>query len=284
MQRFFPARLPAAAARRDAPRARAATDGPVRIAFCDQEERAALRLFLRALRRLPEELDWEATVFSPTGAAPDRRARSRCATACTSSPPRTTSEDAVLAARRRRGRRLARAGARARPARARARRRRGAGGRAPAAPTRRSSRDGDLGLLFEPGDVDVLAAPARARWSRDDGAARAAAPSAARGARRARWARVADEARGDLRRGSPRAATTRTAASPRSRARLAERKLIDVDLHMHTDHSQRLRDAGRGAARHRPRRAGSARSRSPTTTRSPARTTRAPRPPSTASR
>ena len=32
-----------------------------------------------------------------------------------------------------------------------------------------------------------------------------------------------------------------------------QRKLIDVDLHMHTDHSQRLRDAGRRAARHRPR-------------------------------
>src|SRR5215213_6442802 len=45
-------------------------DGPVRLAFCAQEERQALRLFLRALRRLPEDVDWTATVFSPTGAAP----------------------------------------------------------------------------------------------------------------------------------------------------------------------------------------------------------------------
>ena len=48
---------------------------PVRLAFCDREERGALRLFLRALRRLPEALDWEAVVFTPTGAVPTLRSR-----------------------------------------------------------------------------------------------------------------------------------------------------------------------------------------------------------------
>ncbi|HVW18836.1 MAG TPA: glycosyltransferase family 4 protein, partial [Solirubrobacteraceae bacterium] len=43
---------------------------PLRIAAVDVEERGALRLFLRALRRLPEELAWEAVVFSRTGAIP----------------------------------------------------------------------------------------------------------------------------------------------------------------------------------------------------------------------
>ena len=55
--------------------------GPVQIAFVEQEERGALRLFLRALRRLPAGLDWTATVLSergPSTAAPlreDLRAR-----------------------------------------------------------------------------------------------------------------------------------------------------------------------------------------------------------------
>ena len=38
---------------------------PVRIAYCVEEERGALRLFMRALRRLPEALDWEAAIWVP---------------------------------------------------------------------------------------------------------------------------------------------------------------------------------------------------------------------------
>ena len=38
-------------------------DRPVRIAFCLEEERGALRLFLRAIRRLSLEIDWEAAVW-----------------------------------------------------------------------------------------------------------------------------------------------------------------------------------------------------------------------------
>src|SRR3954471_7894498 len=66
MQRVFPAdyRLVRPGARvRERP-ARPA-GAPVRLAFVDEEERAALRLFLRALRRLPTSLDWTATVFTP---------------------------------------------------------------------------------------------------------------------------------------------------------------------------------------------------------------------------
>ncbi|MGK2932421.1 MAG: glycosyltransferase, partial [Solirubrobacterales bacterium] len=39
-------------------------EGPFRIAFSAEEEKGALRLFLRALRRLPEDLDWTATIYS----------------------------------------------------------------------------------------------------------------------------------------------------------------------------------------------------------------------------
>ena len=43
-------------------------DGPLHIAFVDHEDRQALRLFLRALRRLPAGLDWRATVLTGPGA------------------------------------------------------------------------------------------------------------------------------------------------------------------------------------------------------------------------
>jgi len=39
-------------------------DGPFRIACSEREEPGALRTFLRALRRLPADLDWTATIFS----------------------------------------------------------------------------------------------------------------------------------------------------------------------------------------------------------------------------
>ena len=72
-------------------------DEPLRIAFCAQEERAALRLFLRALRRLPDELDWEATIFSPTGAAPTGALRSRVRDRVTVVTAEDASADVVLA-------------------------------------------------------------------------------------------------------------------------------------------------------------------------------------------
>ena len=40
-------------------------DGVVEIAFALEEERAALRLFLRALRRLPADVSWRATIWTP---------------------------------------------------------------------------------------------------------------------------------------------------------------------------------------------------------------------------
>src|SRR5262249_6491606 len=42
-------------------------DGRVRIAFLEHEERGALRLFLRSLRRLDTALPWDAVVYSERG-------------------------------------------------------------------------------------------------------------------------------------------------------------------------------------------------------------------------
>src|SRR4051812_48232189 len=52
-------------------------DAPLKIAFSDREERGALRMFLRALRRLPEELPWEAVIYSKSGAVPTLRSSLR---------------------------------------------------------------------------------------------------------------------------------------------------------------------------------------------------------------
>ncbi|HEY7933755.1 MAG TPA: PHP domain-containing protein [Solirubrobacteraceae bacterium] len=42
-------------------------DGPVRLLFIEQEERAALRLLLRALRQLDSDMPWQATIVSERG-------------------------------------------------------------------------------------------------------------------------------------------------------------------------------------------------------------------------
>ncbi|HEY5390295.1 MAG TPA: glycosyltransferase family 4 protein, partial [Solirubrobacteraceae bacterium] len=44
-------------------------DGPLRIAFVAGEERAALRVLLRALRRLGEDVDWRAQVVAPASSS-----------------------------------------------------------------------------------------------------------------------------------------------------------------------------------------------------------------------
>ena len=64
MERFFPGTYDVIAPGADiAPVAHSEEEG-VEIVFCLEEERAALRLFLRALRRLPLDLPWKATVWS----------------------------------------------------------------------------------------------------------------------------------------------------------------------------------------------------------------------------
>ncbi|MEO8688101.1 MAG: glycosyltransferase [Solirubrobacteraceae bacterium] len=234
MQRVFPADYrvlrPGAARLR-----RTERDGGgrgLRIAFCDQEERGALRLFLRALRRLPAELEWEATVFVPSGAVPTIRSRLIDRVRVLSAQDTTQAEVlagadvAVLAS-------LGVA-----PAPGLLVRALGAGA-VPVASHLGAygevvSRDEDLGLLFEPGDVETLAAQLE-RLIRDDGLRTTLRERARAHEEDLDWSRVAKGFE---------AIYTEVAARrhvapdlPAVRARLAERKLIDVDLHMHTDHS-----------------------------------------------
>jgi predicted metal-dependent phosphoesterase TrpH/glycosyltransferase involved in cell wall biosynthesis len=233
MERFFPANyrlLRPGAATTDRP----PHDGPIRLAFCAQEERQALRLFLRALRRLPEDLRWEATVFSPTGAAPTGALRSRFRDRLTLLSADDASETEVLA----RADVVVAATLGTLPAPGLLVRALGAGAVPVAARLPAYEEvlgDGELGLLFEPGDVDVLAGQLE-RVAREPELVQSLRDRAAAARDRLAWSRVADEADAMY---DELAALRRPAAGLKAevRQRLARRRLIDVDLHMHTDHS-----------------------------------------------
>jgi predicted metal-dependent phosphoesterase TrpH/glycosyltransferase involved in cell wall biosynthesis len=233
MERVFPA-----AYRRLRPGAtvleREPYDGPVRFAFCAHEERPALRQFLRALRRLPADLEWEATVFSPTGAVPTGALRSRLGDRLSLISAAEASEGAVLA----RADVLVAASTGHVPAPGLLVRALGAGAvpvaaRLPA--YEEVLADGDLGLMFEPGDVEVLAGQLE-RVARDPACLERLRARAAASRHERSWGRVADEAEAVY---AELAALRRPVEDlrPAMRERLARRPLIDVDLHMHTDHS-----------------------------------------------
>lgn len=158
-------------------------DAPIEIFLGDAEERAAQRILLRALRKLPRELQWHATIRTPVEqpvvpASLSRRLRERIDFVGRSQ--KTTGEllagaDIAVAAS---------AGTAPSPdlvARA------VASGAVPLAANlpqyREALHEGELGLMFDPGDADALAAqlqrliedaPLRTRLRE---AARAHAPS-----------------------------------------------------------------------------------------------------------
>jgi glycosyltransferase involved in cell wall biosynthesis len=233
MQRVFPAQYrlvrPGAAVRE---RHEPPPGHPVRLAFVDEEERGALRLFLRALRRLPASLEWTATVFTPSGAAPVGALRSRLRERLAVVSAAEGSAEEVLA----NADILVAASAGAAPAPGLLVRALGAGVVPIASRLEMYEEvlEEGCGLLFEPGDVFTLAAqlerliaaPERREALRER--VHAAQPALS-------WEKVADEFEaiyGGLiaRRHDPE-------GRPEVRKRLASRALIDVDLHMHTDHS-----------------------------------------------
>jgi hypothetical protein len=227
MARFFPADYRVVTPGADAIASIRDTGAPLRIAFVEEEERAAWRLVLRALRRLDPALDWEAVVVSarePTPAAPLRaslRERVRYA-------PREET-DAVLA----RADAVIAASDGTAPAPGVLLRALAAGAIPVAARLpvyEEVVRDGEAGLLFEPRDVETLAAQL-ARLAADPALA-----GRLRAAPRPRpWSAVAGELEGLYHELADRRHDGR--GDPALRERLSGRRLIDVDLHMHTDHS-----------------------------------------------
>jgi glycosyltransferase involved in cell wall biosynthesis len=224
MGRWFPApyELIRPGTAESAPHARSA---PVEIAFVADEERAAQRLFLRALRRLPMALPWRATLIADewrTRPLLRRNLADRVRFHTGAGTEALDWADVMVFA---------------------------SSGIAPAPSLLRSAvaaqvapvasrlplyegilEDGERGLLFEPGDIEILVAQLTRLIEEPDELDRFARP----GPRRP-WSAVVDELEELYDRVSARRHDSR--ANGDLRGRLASRPLIDVDLHMHTDHS-----------------------------------------------
>jgi hypothetical protein len=197
------------------------------------EERAAVRTFLRALRLLPPELAWHATVWSRRPTAPPatlgRLLRDRVAfvdaSDCSQAQALAGADIAVLASE----------GDRAMPGTLV----RALGSGAVAVASRLPAyeevlAEGERGFMFEPGEVETLAAHLTRLVSDRKLLERSAAEVRKLGSTFG-WPRVAAE----LEQVYLELVARRhdDAGDRRLRARLSGRQLIDVDLHMHTDHS-----------------------------------------------
>jgi glycosyltransferase involved in cell wall biosynthesis len=225
LQRFFPGEYTIVAPGADPVAAPAAPHERVRIAFLEQEERGALRLFLRSLRRLDPTLPWEAVVHSergPSSSAPLRadlvdrvRFVDDADEALSGADVLVAASDGVAPAPGLIARALA-------------------AGAVPVASRlpvyEETLADGEAGLLFEPNDLETLTAQLQ-RLVTD-----ASLRERLRAAARPRpWSAVADELETLYRALAARRHDVRGNASV-ARA-LQGRRTIDVDLHMHTDHS-----------------------------------------------
>ncbi|MFL5849980.1 MAG: glycosyltransferase [Solirubrobacteraceae bacterium] len=208
-----------------APSAPHARSGPVEIAFVAVEERAAQRLFLRAVRRLPLSAAWRATLVADewrTTPLVRRDVAARVRFQAGAGAEALDWADVIVFA---------------------------SGGIAPAPSLLQSAvaaqavpvasrlplyedmlEDGERGLLFEPGDVDTLTAQLTRLVEQPEDIDRLAAAATARP-----WADVVDELAALYARVAARRHDGR--ANGDLRRRLQSRPLIDVDLHMHTDHS-----------------------------------------------
>jgi glycosyltransferase involved in cell wall biosynthesis len=235
LQRFFPGNYQLI--RPGADVAQPALDAPprgrVRIVHCAEEERGALRLLLRALRKLPDDLDWEGVIWfdGPTDplARISRRLRDRLRVVRPrDGEPAEFLAGADIAC-------LASGGVRAAPGLIRK------GFAAGAVPVvsdlelyRELVGEGERGLLFPLGDVITMAAQLE-RLCRD-GDLREQLRIAARDSAQARpWAEVADEVEAVYRRLADRRQDPD--GNHEIRKRLQARDYVHVDLHMHTDHS-----------------------------------------------
>ena len=228
LQRFFPGDYRIVAPGADAvPRAVRPPGAPITIAFVDEEERPALRLFLRALRRLDTGLDWRAVVHSargPSSSTPLRAdLRRRVEFVADGDEAALLASADILVA--------ASDGAAPQPGLVRRAQAAGAIPLVSRLPVYEElTGDGESGVVFEVRDPDALAA----------GLARLVTDAGLRERLRAAtvprpYTAVADDLEDVYTRLAGRRHDDR--GNPELRARLQSRPLIDVDLHMHTDHS-----------------------------------------------
>jgi glycosyltransferase involved in cell wall biosynthesis len=207
--------------------------GRTRIFHSAEEERGALRLFLRALRRLPEELDWEAVIWfdGPTDplARVSRRLkeRLRLVRPADGDPARFIAGAEIVCA--------ASGGVRTAPDVVREAL---AAGAVPVVSDLELYRElvgeGERGLLFPAGDALTLAAQLERLCT--DAAVRDGLRSRSRSGGEGRpWEEVTDDVEAVYRRLVGRRHDP--AGRPDVQKLLASRDYIHCDLHMHTDHS-----------------------------------------------
>jgi predicted metal-dependent phosphoesterase TrpH/glycosyltransferase involved in cell wall biosynthesis len=240
LQRYFPGEYTVIAPGADVAPERVGAEVP-EIVMIATEERAALRTFLRALRALPPEPQWHATVWYPRPTAPpatlNRLLRERITFMEASEGDEAqllqSADIAVFASEGDRatpGTLVRALGAGAVPV----------ASRLPA--YEESLGEGECGFMFEPGETGTLAAHLT-RLVAEPKLRERAGGECARLRRSLGWGRVAGQLESiylDLaarRRDSSASGSGSGARSGAVRARLASRPLIDVDLHMHTDHS-----------------------------------------------
>ena len=234
MERFFPAEYRVVTPGADPPeRGAEPADGPLRIAFVDEEERGALRVFLRALRLLDSATEWEATVVSSRGAATGTPLPTALRDRVRFVAPGEAAEGEVLAA----ADVVVGASDGAVPAPGLLLRAIGAGA-VPVASRlpvyEEVTADGERGPLFEIRDPATLAA-ALTRLGGDAALRERLRSAGALVRQELSWSRVADEHEEVYATLASR--RHRSRADTALRRRLEGRRLIDVDLHMHTDHS-----------------------------------------------
>jgi glycosyltransferase involved in cell wall biosynthesis len=234
MQRFFPAEYRVLLPGADAPQPRERVpERPARILFVDDEERASLRLFLRALRRLDPDTAWESTIVSARGPSsstplrPDLQARVRYFAPDERSEAHALAQTDILVA----------ASDGAAPAPGLVLRALNAevvvlASRLPV--YEEALGHGTRGLHFEPRDIDTLAAQLQRLV--DDAALRRTLTDQAGPLRdQLAWTRVTDEL--DEVYASVVARRHPRTGNPEIAGRLKTRPRIEVDMHMHTDHS-----------------------------------------------
>jgi glycosyltransferase involved in cell wall biosynthesis len=231
LQRYFPAEYRVITPGADQLPAREPAAQP-ELVMIATEERAALRTFLRALRSLPQDQAWHATVWSRRPAAPPAtlgRLRDRVsfvdAGDCSQEEALARADIAVLASEGDRpmpGTLVRALGAGAVPV----------ASRLPV--YEEVLAEGERGFMFEPGEVETLSAHLtrlvsdRALLEQQAAAVRSLGSAFG-------WPRVADELEQVYLELVSRRRTD--SGDSKLRTRLAGRPLIDVDLHMHTDHS-----------------------------------------------
>lgn len=243
LDRYFPGPYEHVAAAADRVPASDRQGRTLRLYYPAAEERAALRLFLRSLRRLPADLDWQATIGLPDNfGAPPRLAASirdqvsfealTAPVGDSEAPPHGIAGHDILC--------LASNGSALAPAWLRA------GLAVGAVPVVSESEiyadlvdDGRLGLLFPSGDPDTLAAQitrvASAEPESPHSLANLRQQIATAAVAQRSWSDVGAELERIYRRLTARRHAKQS--DPVIRRRLAGRPLIEIDLHMHTDHS-----------------------------------------------